>query len=118
MAIIRRKINRICSSKNGWSSISRTAGKSNYVKWTQIVKLILASPNDPVFVMFDDSGLLGEGPGEIAIKYVASIPISRCVGIIAVASKTHQAEWTRVDVSQLMQLWRVDRSTFESTKRN
>ena len=48
--------------------------------------------------MFDDSGLEGEGAGENALKYVANHTDIDVLGIIAVAAKTHQAEWTRVDV--------------------
>ncbi|MBD4896764.1 stage V sporulation protein SpoVABEA, partial [Xanthomonas citri pv. citri] len=65
----------------------------------ELVKLIASAPYDPVFVMFDDSGLQGEGPGEAALTYVATHPSIEVLGVIAVASKTHQAEWTRVDVS-------------------
>ena len=61
--------------------------------------MILETPHDPVFVLFDDSGLQGEGPGETAMKYVAVHPAIEVLGVIAVASKTHYAEWTRVDVS-------------------
>lgn len=48
--------------------------------------------------MFDDSGFLGEGQGEASLLTVANHPDIDVLGIIAVASKTHQAEWTRVDV--------------------
>ena len=49
--------------------------------------MILQTPHDPVFVMFDDSGLQGEGPGETAMKYVAMHPDIEVLGVIAVASK-------------------------------
>ena len=65
----------------------------------ELVSMILETPHDPVFVMFDDSGLQGEGPGETAMKYVAMHADIEVLGVIAVASKTHYAEWTRVDVS-------------------
>ena len=61
--------------------------------------MILKTPYDPVFVMFDDSGLTGEGTGETAMKHVARHPEIEVIGAIAVASKTHQAEWTKVHVS-------------------
>ena len=49
--------------------------------------------------MFDDSGLVGEGAGEHALKYVAKHPRIDVLGVIAVASKTHQTEWAKVDIS-------------------
>lgn len=64
----------------------------------ELVHLIKRAPNDPVLVMFDDSGLVGEGAGERALKYVAQHQDVEVLGVIAVAAKTRQAEWTRVDV--------------------
>ncbi len=49
--------------------------------------------------MFDDSGYIGEGPGETALRYVATHKEIYVLGVIAVAAKTKQAEWTRVHVS-------------------
>ena len=45
----------------------------------ELVKLIKKAANDPVLVMFDDSGFLGEGAGEIALKYVANHQGYRCL---------------------------------------
>ena len=83
----------------GGRAISQTQGNPTILSGPQIVELILQAKNDPVFVMFDDCGLLGEGAGEVALKYVAEHPKIEVLGVIAVASKTHQTEWTRVDVS-------------------
>lgn len=87
------------ASEIGGRTISQTQGNPTTLSGSQIVQLILQANNDPVFVMFDDCGLLGEGAGEVALKYVAEHPKIEVLGIIAVASKTHQTEWTRVDVS-------------------
>ena len=87
------------ASEIGGRTISQTQGNPSTLSGAQIVQLILQAKNDPVFVMFDDCGLLGEGAGEVALKYVAKHPNIEVLGIIAVASKTHQTEWTRVDVS-------------------
>lgn len=73
-------------------------GNPSAITGAQLVKLINKAKNDPVLVMFDDSGFVGEGAGEIALKYVAHHPDIEVIGAIAVASKTRQAEWTRVDV--------------------
>ncbi len=78
-----------------------SASQSNPTRLTgrDIVKLILRTPYDPVFVMFDDSGFIGEGSGETALKYVASHNQIDVLGVLAVASNTHHYEWTRVSVS-------------------
>ncbi|ENQ3104450.1 stage V sporulation protein AE [Bacillus cereus] len=78
-----------------------SASQSNPTKLTgrKIVELILQTPHDPVFVMFDDSGYIGEGSGEKALKYVATNKQIDVLGVLAVASNTHHWEWARVDVS-------------------
>ena len=85
--------------KTGGRCISQSAGNPSVKTGPELVTMILQTPHDPVFVMFDDSGLQGEGPGETAMKYVAMHPDIEVLGVIAVASKTHYAEWTRIDVS-------------------
>lgn len=87
------------AEKIGGRCISQSAGNPTTLSGTEMVKLVKAAPNDPVLLMFDDSGLLGEGSGERALKYVASHPDINVLGIIAVASRTRHCEWTRVDVS-------------------
>ncbi|MGM7721316.1 stage V sporulation protein AE [uncultured Metabacillus sp.] len=87
------------AAKIGGRAISRSQGNPTTLTGPEIVQLILEAKNDPVFVMFDDCGLLGEGAGETALKYVAEHQRIEVLGVIAVASKTHQTEWARVDVS-------------------
>ncbi|MEH7381794.1 stage V sporulation protein AE [Bacillus sp. JJ1533] len=82
----------------GGRCISNSQGNPTTLSGEEIVNFILATPYSPVFVMFDDSGLLGEGKGEQALKYVANHPKIDVLGVIAVASKTHQTEWTKVDI--------------------
>lgn len=82
----------------GGRCISLSYGNPSHIDGPEIVKLIKSAANDPVLVMFDDSGLVGEGDGEKAMKYVATHPDIHLLGIVAVASKTRQAEWTKVDV--------------------
>ncbi len=82
----------------GGRCISSSKGNPSVHTGPELVKLIKKAANDPVLVMFDDSGFLGEGAGEIALKYVANHEDIEVLGIIAVASKTNQAEWSRVDV--------------------
>ncbi|APH04540.1 stage V sporulation protein AE [Bacillus weihaiensis] len=87
------------ASKIGGRAISQSQGNPTLLSGPQIVQLIQKAKNDPVFVMFDDCGLVGEGAGERALKYVAEHSAIEVLGIIAVASKTHQTEWAKVDVS-------------------
>ncbi|WP_243290126.1 stage V sporulation protein AE [Bacillus sp. FJAT-47783] len=87
------------ASKLGGRCISQSKGNPSYLSGKEIVELILQTPYDPVFVLFDDCGLQGEGPGERALKYVASHKQIKVLGAIAVASKSNCKEWTKVDVS-------------------
>ncbi|MEK5441983.1 MULTISPECIES: stage V sporulation protein AE [unclassified Fredinandcohnia] len=82
----------------GGRCISNSQGNPTTLTGNEMVEYILQSPHDPVFVMFDDSGYLGEGAGEHALKFVATHPKIEVLGIIAVASKTHQTEWAKVDI--------------------
>jgi stage V sporulation protein AE len=88
-----------CVSREvGGRCISMSHGNPTLLTGPELVHLIKKAPHDPVLVMFDDSGLVGEGAGEKALKFVARHPDIDVLGIIAVAAKTRQAEWTRVDV--------------------
>nr|WP_263325848.1 stage V sporulation protein AE [Neobacillus sp. Marseille-Q6967] len=82
----------------GGRCITQSQGNPSVLTGEEIVKLIKKADHDPVLVMFDDSGLVGEGAGERALKYVASHKDIEVLGVIAVAAQTHQAEWTKVDV--------------------
>ncbi|MEK3808201.1 stage V sporulation protein AE [Metabacillus sp. SLBN-84] len=87
------------AKKVGGRCISQSKGNPTFLTGPEIVKLILKTPYDPVFVMFDDCGLLEEGPGERALIHVAEHPQIEVLGVIAVAAKTHGSEWTNIDVS-------------------
>ncbi|MEH7124369.1 stage V sporulation protein AE [Bacillus sp. JJ1532] len=82
----------------GGRCISLSHGNPTVLSGPAIVKLIKKASHDPVIVMFDDSGFEGEGAGEKALKYVACHEDIEVLGIVAVAAKTRQAEWTRVNV--------------------
>lgn len=83
----------------GGRCLSQSAGNPTPLTGEAIVELIKETPYDPVFVMADDCGYRGEGPGEKAIRYIAKDPSVNILGAIAVASHTEFTEWTRVDVS-------------------
>jgi stage V sporulation protein AE len=82
----------------GGRCISLSQGNPSLLTGEQLVQLILQTPYDPVFVMFDDSGIVGEGAGERALHYVATHEQIEVLGAIAVASHTRHREWTKVDV--------------------
>lgn len=83
----------------GGRCISMSHGNPTVLSGAEIVALIKKARQEPVLVMFDDSGLVGEGYGERALMYVAKHPDIKVLGILAVAAKTHQAEWTKIDIS-------------------
>jgi stage V sporulation protein AE len=93
-----RAIERVAAEIGG-RCISRSQGNPTKLSGEQLVELILQTPHDPVFVMFDDCGAVGEGAGEQALRYVAGHEQIEVLGALAVASNTHQHEWTKVDVS-------------------
>lgn len=93
----RRAVERVAADVGG-RCISHSHGNPSVLSGPNLVKLIKKAANDPVLVMFDDSGFLGEGAGEHALKYVAEHEDINVLGVIAVASKTHMAEWSRVDL--------------------
>ena len=47
----------------GGRCISRSAGNPTPLTGEQIVRQIMKAKHDPVFVMFDDNGHKGSGPG-------------------------------------------------------
>ncbi|ABO67582.1 stage V sporulation protein AE [Geobacillus thermodenitrificans] len=83
----------------GGRCISCSQGNPTKLSGEQLVELILKTPHDPVFVMFDDCGAIGEGAGEEALRYVATHEQIEVLGELAVASNTHRREWTKVHVS-------------------
>jgi len=82
----------------GGRCISLSQGNPTILSGRKIVELIKKAVHDPVLVMVDDSGFIGEGEGEKTMKYINDHPDIEVLGIIAVASKTKQSEWTKVDV--------------------
>ncbi|WP_404346653.1 stage V sporulation protein AE [Sutcliffiella horikoshii] len=94
-----KKTIQLVAKHYGGRCISASFGNPTLLSGEELVKLILQAKSEPVFVMFDDSGFLGEGAGERALRYVATHEQIEVLGVIAVASKTHQSEWTRVHIT-------------------
>jgi stage V sporulation protein AE len=82
----------------GGRCISQSQGNPSLLNGHKLVQLILQAPYDPVFVLFDDCGYIGEGAGERALLYVANHHQIDVLGVIAVASNSHKVEWAKVDV--------------------
>lgn len=82
----------------GGRCISLSQGNPTNISGPKLVQLIKQATNDPILVMVDDSGFVGEGFGERVMKYVARHKDIELLGIIAVASHTRQREWTKVDI--------------------
>ena len=93
-----RKSLEIVAKEIGGRCLSMSHGNPSVLKGHEIIKLIKKTAHDPVLIMFDDSGFIGEGAGEQALKYIAYHPDIEVLGIIAVASRTRKEEWTKVDV--------------------
>ncbi len=94
-----RRVVEIVAKEIDGRCISMSWGNPTTLSGKVIVELIKKTPKDPVLVMFDDSGIVGEGAGETAMRYVANHEDIEVLGIIAVASRTRHEEWTTVDVS-------------------
>ncbi|CAM3876412.1 stage V sporulation protein AE [Mesobacillus zeae] len=94
----RKAVERVAADVGG-RCISLSVGNPSVRSGPELVSLIKSSEGNPVLVMFDDSGRLGEGAGESALKYVAGHKDIRVLGAVAVASKTRKAEWTKIDFS-------------------
>jgi stage V sporulation protein AE len=83
----------------GGRCISQSWGNPTRKSGHELVEMIRQTPFDPVLIMFDDCGYKGEGPGEQAMRIIHQQPDLEVIGAVAVASKTHFAEWTKVHCS-------------------
>ena len=88
------------ASRNiGARCISSSAGNPTPLTGDQLVSLIKEAPHDPVVVMLDDRGYLGQGKGEKALEYLTVHPDIKVLGALAVASNTKFAGSVEVDCS-------------------
>lgn len=83
----------------GGRCISRSAGNPTELTGKEIVELIKEAKYDPVVVMVDDRGNTHMGSGERAMDYIINSPEIDILGVIAVASNTHQVKGVKVDFS-------------------
>lgn len=94
-----RKAVELVAREIGGRCISMSHGNPTTLSGLEIVKLIKKAKQEPILVMFDDSGIAEEGYGERALLFVANHPDIEVLGVLAVAAKTKQAEWTKIDIS-------------------
>ncbi len=88
------------ASRNiGARCISCSAGNPTGLTGEQLLAEIKKAPHDPVVVMLDDRGFLGQGRGERALEHLAGHPEIRVLGMLAVASNTEFAGSVKVDCS-------------------
>ncbi len=85
--------------KVGGRCISLSAGNPTPVSGEDIVKLIKETPYDPILVMLDDKGEIGQGKGERAMDYIINHQDIEVLGVVAVASNTHSTKKIDVDIS-------------------
>jgi stage V sporulation protein AE len=74
----------------GIHCISLSGGHPTPINGEEIVRLVQEAVCDPVVVMFDDRGRIGQGKGEAALEYLARHPGIEILGALAVASNTER----------------------------
>ena len=83
----------------GGSCIIQSSGNPSIYTGEELVSFILEAKNEPVLVMFDDSGVEGMGKGEKALVTVANHPQIDVLGVLAVAANTKHSDWSKIDIS-------------------
>jgi len=94
-----KKAVEVVAKEIGGRCISSSFGNPSKHSGAEIIQLIKMAKCDPVLVMVDDSGFVGEGSGERVLKYIAKHPDIEVLGVIAVASRTRREEWTKIDIA-------------------
>jgi stage V sporulation protein AE len=97
--MVAKKAVETASRNIGARCISSSAGNPTKLTGEQLVTQIKKTPHDPVVVMLDDKGCLGQGKGERALEYLARHPDINVMGVLAVASNTEFAGGVQVDCS-------------------
>ncbi|MBO8168256.1 MAG: stage V sporulation protein AE [Thermoanaerobacteraceae bacterium] len=85
--------------KVGGRCISLSGGNPTPVTGAEIISAILATPYDPVLVMFDDRGRREQGQGETTLAEVVRSDQIEVLGVVAVASNTDRITGVAVDCS-------------------
>ena len=96
--IARRAVERAAGNV-GARCISRSAGNPSHLPGKKVIELIRQAKWDPVVVMVDDKGNIGEGSGEHIIREIAKCTDMDIIGVIAVASNTEGVQGIEIDFS-------------------
>jgi stage V sporulation protein AE len=96
---IARKAVEKAAENVGARCISKSAGNPSHLPGWKIIELIMQAKWDPVVVMADDKGNIGEGNGEQIIREIARCPDIEIIGAIAVASNTEGVVGIEADFS-------------------
>lgn len=83
----------------GARCISSLAGNPTQKTGREIINLIKQTPHDPVVIMVDDRGKIGEGKGETVLIEIATAPDIDVLGIVAVASNSEDEYDVKVNYS-------------------
>jgi len=95
-----REAIKVACANVGAYPLTITAGNPSRLTGEEVLFLIKSYPAEPVVVMVDDGGWVGEGKGEDIISYLldAQDDIS-LLGVVAVAAATRRTRGVMVDCS-------------------
>lgn len=96
---VARKAVERAAANVGARCISRSAGNPSHLPSKKIIELIRQAKWDPVVVMVDDKGNVGEGSGESIVRDVAKCSDIEIIGVLAVASNSLGVLGVEVDFS-------------------
>lgn len=96
---IARKAVEKAAANVGARCISRSSGNPSHLPGKKVIELIRQAKWDPVVVMADDKGNIGEGSGEQVIRAISKCPDIVIIGAIAVASNTEGVLGIEIDFS-------------------
>jgi len=96
---VARRATEVAAQNIGARCISQSGGHPTPISGGEIVRLILEAAHDPVVVMLDDRGRVGQGKGETALEYIARHPGIEILGALAVASNTEHTRALAIEES-------------------
>lgn len=85
---VARKAIEQAAANVGARCISRSAGNPSHLPGEKVIELIRQAKWNPIIVMADDKGNVGEGYGESVIREINECFDIEIIGVIAVASNT------------------------------
>ncbi|MFC0523088.1 stage V sporulation protein AE [Pontibacillus salicampi] len=92
----RKAIDHLATSIGG-TCLGHLAANPTTATKEEFLKAIHSAPSEPIYVLFDDAGVPGIGPGEKVLLQMAQEQSISIIGAIAVASHTKFQEWSRFD---------------------